>query len=85
MPVPGSTLGYLEESDRSRWAQQRLPELLDSAALEPADGHLGRTEALGGAAGYAATRELVPWAEGMADYAALPPYFPVSFFGSKLR
>ena len=37
-PVPGSTLGYLEESDRSRWAQQRLAELLENVEVDLGQG-----------------------------------------------
>ena len=36
--VPGSTLGYLEESDRSRWAEQRLAELLENVEVDLGQG-----------------------------------------------
>jgi len=32
--APGSTLGYLEESDRSRWASTRLAELLEGVEVD---------------------------------------------------
>ena len=38
MPVPGSTLGYLEESDRSRWAEARLAELLENVEVDLGQG-----------------------------------------------
>ena len=37
-PVPGSTLGYLEESDRSRWAEARLAELLENVEVDLGQG-----------------------------------------------
>ena len=40
MPVPGSTLGYLEESDRSRWAEARLAELLENVEVDLGQGRV---------------------------------------------
>ena len=40
MPVPGSTLGYLEESDRSRWAEARLAELLENVEVDLGQGRM---------------------------------------------